>query len=453
MTKGPKQVRRLARNEFAAALKKGQGRALQHVLAYGLDDVSDLVLDACLHDQRYDAQAEPGRGAWLFQMFGHSELYLRFQATILEHLKTETNTWDALQLLFLAAEMADHGDEQARQELGAKLRERAARVEWSDDWLGAELWVELAGESGLLELARIYGKRLLKDPKDLVPGNIFGEGGTAQEHRETLRRYAEGEPEIKIYSDYLEERDAKKEAWATIRVDEAARNREAVRRQYDVARILKVAKAHASEWPGRFYRFGRVATAPELEEIHNLLLQERDVEARLRLLWVFRRATLPLLSNTLFEWANGSDPVIRAAAIAALSNSHDVRVHELAIAKARAGELVGADSEALELFRNNYLASDAPIISQAVLLLRPSADDAHDLSFSLTDLATQYPDMGMAPALLWVYENTPCAYCRERALVQLDARQRLSADVVQECLFDSSEHIRLFAQNQPASKS
>ena len=107
------QARRLERSEFTAALKKGLGRAARHVSAYGLDEVADLVLEACLHDQRYDAQAEPNRAGWLFTMFSDSDQYPRFQESILNHLKTETRMYDALQLLGLAKEMAAGGDDEA----------------------------------------------------------------------------------------------------------------------------------------------------------------------------------------------------------------------------------------------------------------------------------------------------------------------------------------------------
>src|SRR6266540_4479079 len=105
MPNDPQPTRRLDGSEFASALQKGQGRALLHVMAYGLDAVADLVLDACLHDQRYDSQVESSRAPWLFQMFSKSGQYLRFRDLILEHLKAETVTSDFVQLLELAKDI------------------------------------------------------------------------------------------------------------------------------------------------------------------------------------------------------------------------------------------------------------------------------------------------------------------------------------------------------------
>jgi hypothetical protein len=71
-------VRRLDRTEFASALRKGQGRAMLPVIHFGLDDVKDLVLEACIHNQVYDQQIESGRGDWLFEMFRIHLITLNF---------------------------------------------------------------------------------------------------------------------------------------------------------------------------------------------------------------------------------------------------------------------------------------------------------------------------------------------------------------------------------------
>ncbi len=60
-------ARRLSREEFEAALQRGHGRAFLHVRAYGLQNVADLLLDACLHDKAYDPQCEDSRAKWLLE--------------------------------------------------------------------------------------------------------------------------------------------------------------------------------------------------------------------------------------------------------------------------------------------------------------------------------------------------------------------------------------------------
>jgi hypothetical protein len=63
------QIKKLTRKEFADALQKGLGRVYLHATQYGIDEVTELVLKACLHNQAYDPQSESSRGKWLFEIF------------------------------------------------------------------------------------------------------------------------------------------------------------------------------------------------------------------------------------------------------------------------------------------------------------------------------------------------------------------------------------------------
>jgi hypothetical protein len=87
--------------------------------------------------------------------------------------------------------------------------------------------------------------------------------------------------------------------------------------------------------------------------IYSHLLKESDDAVRLRLLWVFQRASVPELNNLLFIWVNGEDVELRSAAIGALSQIHDDKVHQLAKAEVKSGNLTGADSGMISLFINN----------------------------------------------------------------------------------------------------
>jgi len=48
------------------ALQKGLGRAVQWATAGML--AAEPLLDACLHDQRFDRQCEDNRGQWLWKL-------------------------------------------------------------------------------------------------------------------------------------------------------------------------------------------------------------------------------------------------------------------------------------------------------------------------------------------------------------------------------------------------
>ncbi|MGL6197068.1 MAG: hypothetical protein ACRC2T_19830, partial [Thermoguttaceae bacterium] len=60
---------KLTREEFQNALKKGLGRAVQHVRESAPSDVRDDLLHASLNCLVRDAQCECGRAPWLMKMF------------------------------------------------------------------------------------------------------------------------------------------------------------------------------------------------------------------------------------------------------------------------------------------------------------------------------------------------------------------------------------------------
>ena len=172
MTSNYTLSKRLNRDEFAVALRKGQGRALLHVIHYGLADIDDLVLEACIHNQVYDQQLESGRGDWLFSMFRETPYYSTFRAEILNGLNGETESWNLFQLIQLARNMAASGDAVARTVMEEAVYRIAANPD-SDDWIGVEDWLDLEGAEGMLQLARVYGRRLLDNPEDFVNDRLL----------------------------------------------------------------------------------------------------------------------------------------------------------------------------------------------------------------------------------------------------------------------------------------
>ncbi len=435
----------LSQKAFNLALSNGLGRAKLHVIHCGIDDVAHLVLEACIHNQTYDSQCEDSRADWLFSMFYNSNYYAKFRKAILNALANENEAWDLLQLCQLAKEMATEGDTKAHQALRTRVFEIASSST-GDDWIGADEWVELEGEKGVLELAKIYGQRLLNDGDDFVNDSILYVDEKEEKYKEFLFRHSKRDPLIHAYWDYIEKSRSRA---ATSPVDieiTKQQNRERFRSHHPFDKIINDAHTGVGEFPGHYVGFGRYATTEELDKIYSLLLKEPDESVIVRLLWVFRRTPMPYLNSALFEWATGTHKLLRSASIAALSQMSDSQVHNLAQSKVANNEILGADSEAIDLFIHNYESDDAKLIEQALNLVKPDREDAHSLGYSVLSVVKQQKDAALAEALEWVYENTPCTNCRYRAIVQLDGFQQLKSELIQECFYDASPEIREFAQ-------
>jgi len=441
----PYPIKRLTREEFAAALRKGQGRAYLHVQRYGLEEVVDLVLEACIHNQIYDKYFESGRGDWLFSLFRNSPHSSKFRNAILDALQTEKNPKDLLQLTRLARNLADQGDKETRQVLGDVVY-RIARDPSVEDWVGVWDWLDLEGETGLLNLARIYGQRLIAKPE----GDVYWGLLDLDEYprmKTIIDEYSQKDVAIKAYRDYLLIKQSElAPVESGIETGQVKRQRTRPRKEYTLAEILESARSQIKHRNYRYLSFGYHATAEELETIYNQLLIETDPVTIERLLWVFRRPKLPKLDEQIFGWANSPIEGLRSAAIVALSQMADERIHALAREKALSGSLVGVDNDALNLFRKNYEPGDADLIIQALAILQPNIDDAHSLGISILELAEKYKDPGLEKAVLWTYENTPCAFCRFNTVRWLDEYQLLSDEQLFECQYDAEVDIQEFIE-------
>jgi hypothetical protein len=156
-------IKKLNRREFASAFRKGLGRAFLYISHFGFNGVSDIVLEGCLHSNRWSALNEPSRARWLFNMFKNTDYYAEFSMDILKALQTEQERNDATQLFEITKEMALAGDPSTRIALKNRAFEQALNSK-NDPDLGAREWLGISGIQGGLELATIYGRRLLHNP-------------------------------------------------------------------------------------------------------------------------------------------------------------------------------------------------------------------------------------------------------------------------------------------------
>jgi hypothetical protein len=449
-------IKKLTRREFADALQKGLGRAYLHAIHHGINGVADLILKACLHDQACDPQAENSKAEYLFAIFRNTQYFPDFKKEILTSLKTKRSTWDVQLLFELAYQMAILGDNEARiaiRDRALKIANTGTKSEYSD-WLGAGEWIKLAGINGALELAKIYGSRLLKNAEDFVPEDeIFPSEEIKNEFQKVIVDKSRKEPELLAYWEYLDNKGVfKPRTGPFVSTDTIhKRHKEDIRQRYNLGSILNDASKQIDEYGVRYNQFGWAATTEELEIIYEHLLQETDNAVIWRLLKVFSRVVLPRLDKKLFLWAHSTDSQVRRAAIHALSWNTDSQIHALALERIQSKKLSGADSGSIELFVNNYEHADAKLISEALLRNKPGKDDAHSLAWDVIELSNKYHDIALTNALNWSYEKTPCSDCRYRIVKQLDLLGQFNGKILNECQFDGNGDIKDLAHKRKST--
>ena len=148
-------------SEFKRILEIGLGRAIRFLHTNDAAPYRDVILDACLHDTRYDPQAESHRRTYLFDAITLIGSPKFFRSPILQSLKNapDPNTHDALQLYGLATRFAEQGDPEVRQLVYDHFVAHLTNHDWGDV-VRAGSSISLDGVEGLLFAVEQFGKRL-----------------------------------------------------------------------------------------------------------------------------------------------------------------------------------------------------------------------------------------------------------------------------------------------------
>jgi tellurite resistance protein len=440
----------LSSNAFEDAIKKGQGRALYHALTFGIEEVADILLNACTSNQIYDAQCESSRARWLLRMFHDTPFFSYFSQAIVEALHKAEDFWDIQQLCGLAEALAQYGNDSARQALKSTVLKHLGGQD-----LGTNECINLEGVEGLLEIARLNGQRYLSDPNYLIDDSLlhdFSDDPRLESFTQSLLHHAQEDNAVRAYLEYLKQREQfppfkPRERRSASEIE--ASQRKGMRESQSIATILEDAKAKRGTIPGRYAIFGKLAaTREELEELFLALINEPDDEVCLRLLWVFSLTPLPRLDNRLWGWVNHSDDELRWASLRALSHIQSDEVHKYARAKLKAGWILGANVPTIALLRHNFEPDDGVLLFQALELVQSSWDEMHEMGYYILAVSAQQKHPSLSQALYWVYENTPCSNCRRIAVTELRQLGLLSKDILLECLYDADEELRSIAQEQ-----
>ena len=101
---------------------------------------------------------------------------------------------------------------------------------------------------------------------------------------------------------------------------------------------------------------------------------------------------------------------------------------------------------ALIILIKNYHEENEKLLLQSMTdIYAERSIDTHEIECALLDafeIGVPLPHK----LLLFIYEATFCAHCRERAVKALGARALLTDDIITECLHDSRAEIREYVR-------
>ncbi|HEV2515351.1 MAG TPA: hypothetical protein VGV07_08885 [Devosia sp.] len=420
----------LSRDEFGDALRKGKGRAVQHVRAHGDAGVDDLLLAACLHCQSHDPQSEGYRSDWLMGMLAMLPDASRYYAAVLAAFPGATDGHDAEQMAGMLVMLAEHGHAGARDALYSKFD----RQEFNEYWMLRLKLIALDGLEGLLHVARVLGHRLAIDADFELDGYlryVVDEQFGSETVDRALLQAAVGAEEIRRFHEEFRRPEAERVPVEPYPLDAFVAD-------------LTVAKRNARILASRFARQGSQAEHLELFERLERETQPQLIAGMLRVFAV--RIDPPHGIDGVLRFARHVDSAVREAAIGVLRRFADDRIAELS------GELLAAGSlKGIELLAENWRPGDFDRVHQ---LLPPSADDrrAHVLALAIVSTGRPNPHSEAADCLVWVYEQNPCAFCRQGAIEDLIGLSRLPEAIATECLDDCMSEIREAVATSPSGE-
>ena len=148
----------------------------------------------------------------------------------------------------------------------------------------------------------------------------------------------------------------------------------------------------------------------------------------------------------MLDFAKSDNEKLQSAAIAALANYHSDTLRRLAL------ELIREQPESVQngvikLLINNYKSGDFWVL-ESVLSISQDSDLQHSIGMDLIELINAQKTTELKECSLWVYENTPCSYCRQQIVEILIALRQTPQSMLQECLHDCSSKIRSLVQKE-----
>lgn len=434
---------------------------MAHVLRYGAAGLEEALLHACAWCPVFDPQCEESRAGWIVDMVSRAALGERAVEAIEEARDRGAPAaafWDLDHRCSVQKELAERAVPGARDLLHSML----ARQPDTADIVGAEQIVELDGADGLMTVARRLGQWLAQDSSFLVDGepiHVFDERHGQGAGLAVLARARAQDPDVARFLSRLE--DATREDEGRLKVPHRlapdARQRYVERVQsITAADVIALVRADPEDRCFWLNGWGRWADADARDLVFAALLEEVEPRRIARFLRVFSLCGPPRFDERLLGWVDVQEGDVSTRAVRVLAHVSDPRVRELAIRLlARTDTARGG----VQLLRGSFLPGDHRLIEAAleersgVPPERVDETELHWLLMDVVELFEAHPSREAAPSVRFVYEHTPCANCRLKALEILASTESLTPWIVDEARLDASDEIRELMEDDDVASS
>lgn len=457
----------MTRKEFKYDMQRGLGSCIVELMhTQDKNKYKDILIWGCKHELAYDAQCEGTRSLYLYQMIKMYENLDAFFEAVCSRIDKclGDSGWEFMQHAELCALMAGDGYASAAKKLNEvyahlldilmhrKRRSKCGAFPEREN-LGFLCIAKVTYQYDDLEAAKQEYIRIVNDL-----GRLFLYHETLYSFGDFLWFQDECEESFgKKTTLSLLKAYAKEEGVAMYRkaMDEYELFSKGQKEQPDTAEEIyrwlcegKKVGADISRFVG--VRFQRQNKQEEIERLAEAYAKEQDISVRIELLKLLknRHCAEVLDIDSLIHDSKSEQEELRQSAFTALCYIKSEKVHDYAY------ELIAGEQEtcyAVRMLLRNYDSREKEFVIQTVKAIPISRNrgdwhsvfqDAMDL---LKDSAVKNPPKEL---LMYMYRNTWCSFCRESVVREMGRRRMLTAEVLEECLWDCNEEIREYVEGK-----
>jgi hypothetical protein len=396
----------LTLEKFSDAVAKGLGRAVLAVSAETAALYVEAILFACVNRVQIDSQSEESRSLYLMWMIERAGLHSACLALLLETLPGIKECSVPWQVFDLLGYLAQGGSEQARSALleAARTGNESAwgsvaefipgGLDWLDEWVLPTLPKdEYWRLSGWLEDAQLLAGDVI------VPAALAGAIASLEE--EIASRVLPAEPSLTM------------------------------RKAVDLYMRGEIR-------PGQLIEPSRNATLEELAEVEELLHRETDRRRASYFVRILRlRGYTPNVERIFPRIDEEELGGVFATAVGGIDLPRVRSFCRQSLAQAP------FRPEILDCFRASFRAEDTDLVLGVLGEAEGMDEDGrHSVVSDLLSIAPRMVDAGREIAWRWIYENSPCSFCRNSVIRDMVGHRFLPDSIREEAIWDAESDTR-----------
>lgn len=387
----------MSAEDFTAALKKGMGRAVLAIQAPVSQAFEDAILAASCEDQRLDRQTEDHRTQYYIWLAERANLTDRLREIILD----ATTPVRELQRIRFLGYFASQGDVQTRERLQSEALK--GNLDATDELI----------EYGFLPW--VLEHILPSMPSD---------------EKWRFRNLESDYPNLTARELQLL-KDAESDFQASIKKPSAP---EAQREETfeSIIHRIQTSEMHV----GSLRRIGPNLREDQVRLVAERWLDESNWRRGNNLSKLFDVRDFPLPLSMIVDRVRSGNPPVHFENV--LSHCDDPLVRELGLELIKSKNYLGYMTLASSFAGQDYdlLVSSLPTFESL------DSTSLHGLCLDLLGIWEKWTISERLPFMVWVYENSPCSYCRGQAAEKLINDGTLPESYWEELTFDADSYAR-----------